>query len=264
MTKKVLVTGANGQLAKTIKKRYYIKTEGVDFIFLSKEELDITNKKQIEDIFNANNFNYCINCASYTNVEQAEKNPERAFLINAEAVKNVALACKTSNTILIHISTDYVFDGEKETQYTENDKPNPINEYGRSKLLGEEHIQKILENYFIIRTSWLYSKEFGNNFYRTVLNTVNNNKLLTIDNTQKGCPTNTKNLADYILSIIEQGVSTFGIKHFCDEEEMTWYEFAQNVLLENNLKNHLSLVKAGNYHTFAKRPKNSILKNSKI
>ena len=263
MTKKVLVTGANGQLAKTIKKRYYKKAEGVDFIFLSKEELDITYKNQVEDIFNANNFNYCINCAAYTNVEQAEKTPEISFLINSEAVKNVALACKVSNTILIHISTDYVFDGEKQTPYTEDDKPNPINEYGRSKLLGEEHIQKILENYFIIRTSWLYSKEFGHNFYSTVLNAVNNNKQLTIDNTQKGCPTNTKNLADYILSIIEQGVSTFGIKHFCDEEEMTWYEFAKKILREKNLNTKLNLVKEGKYHTFAKRPRNSVLLNTK-
>ena len=258
-----MVTGANGQLAKTIKKQYHNNTEGIEFIFLTKKDLDITNKDLVKKAFTSTKFDYCINCAAYTNVEQAEKTPEIAFEINAEGARNIALSCKQTNTTLIHISTDYVFDGEKETPYKEEDLPNPINEYGRSKLLGEQHIQKTLENHFIIRTSWLYSKDFGHNFYKTVLSAVNSNKQLTIDNAQKGCPTNTVSLSEYIFQIIKAGTLTFGIKHFCDQEEMTWYEFAQRILIENNLNTRLSLVKEGKYHTFAKRPRNSVLLNTK-
>ena len=263
MTKKVLVTGANGQLAKTLKRLYQNNNDKIDLLFLSKQELNIANKKQINSVFTTNSFNYCINCAAYTNVEQAEKTPEIAFKINAEGVKNLALACKRTNTVLIHISTDYVFDGETETPYTVKDIPNPINEYGKSKLLGEQYIQKVLDKYYIVRTSWLYSKEFGHNFYLTVLHAINSDKTLTIDNIQKGCPTNTTSLADYIFKIIKTARTDFGIKHFCDQEEMTWYEFAKKILMENNLNTKLYLVKEGRYHTFATRPRNSVLLNTK-
>jgi len=145
MNKKVLVTGAKGQLGKTINELYSKNELGLDFTFVTKEDLDITDVETVKAVFSKNKFDYCINCASYTNVEQAEKASKLTFKINAEGVKYLAKACKRSNTILIHISTDYVFDGEKETPYTIQDKPNPINEYGKSKWLGEQHIQEILE-----------------------------------------------------------------------------------------------------------------------
>lgn len=262
MAKRVLVTGANGQLAKTIKKLYEHNADGIEFIFLPKEELDITDNRRVKKVFEESKFDYCINCAAYTNVEQAEKTPEIAYKVNAEGVKNIALACKQNDTILIHISTDYVFDGEKNEGYTEEDTPNPINEYGRSKLLGEQHIQQIFNKYFIIRTSWLYSKEFGSNFYRMVLDKISNGETLTITNDQKGCPTNVVNLARLIYKIVLNDLVTFGIKHFCDEEVFTWYEFAKNILQKNNFSDRINLVKAGKYLTFAKRPKNSILLNT--
>ncbi|MFB9055256.1 dTDP-4-dehydrorhamnose reductase [Mariniflexile ostreae] len=262
MNKKVLVTGASGQLGKTIKALFYQTQKEIDFVFVSKEQLDISNEEVLQSFFNMNTFDYCINCAAYTNVEQAEKTPEIAYQINAEGVKYLAEACKTHEIVLIHISTDYVFDGEKETPYTTTDIPNPINVYGESKLLGERHIQRILEKYFIIRTSWLYSKKFGNNFYKTILKKAETETELSITIENLGCPTNTVTLATYIFNIINQPSTNFGVLHFCDEKVMTWYDFAKDILKENQLLNTINLVKVNNYRTFARRPKYSVLLNT--
>ena len=260
MNTKVLLTGANGQLGKTIEELYSKNELGLDFTFVTKKELDITKKKEINSFLTNNNFHYCINCAAYTNVEQAEKTPEIAFKVNAEGVKWLAKACKQTNTILIYISTDYVFDGEKKEPYTPSDVPNPINEYGKSKLLGEQYIQEIMDNYFIVRTSWLYSKKYGKNFYRTILEKAKKEDELFVTDEQLGCPTDTVNLSKYILGLIKEKKTNFGIYHFSDEKVMTWYDFAEQILLENHLKSKTELVKANNYITFAKRPKSSVLK----
>ena len=160
---KVLVTGSNGQLGKSFKDNL----QGIDisnFLFLSSSELDITNEYQLKRFFENNKLDYVVNCAAYTNVELAEEEEEKCFLVNATAVKYLAEQCLLHDVILIHISTDYVFDGNKQTPYEETDATNPLNSYGRSKLKGEELIDSILNKYFIIRTSWLYSKDHGNNF----------------------------------------------------------------------------------------------------
>ncbi|MDO5978857.1 dTDP-4-dehydrorhamnose reductase [Flavivirga spongiicola] len=259
MRTKVLVTGAKGQLGKTIEELYSNNQNGLDFVFVSKAELDITEEKELRLFFNNNNFDYCINCAAYTNVEQAEKTPEIAFKVNAEGAKNLAEACKECNTVLIHISTDYVFDGEKAGPYTVEDEPNPINEYGKSKLLGEQYIQDTLDKYFIIRTSWLYSKKYGNNFYKTILERTKTEQELHITNEQIGCPTDTVNLSQYILELLKKKKCNFGIHHFCDEGAMTWYGFAEQILVEHQLLTEINLVRTGNYRTFAKRPKNSVI-----
>ena len=164
----ILVTGASGQLGKTIKELYSNNTLGLSFTFVNKNQLDITDEAMLKSCFTLNKFNYCINCAAYTNVDQAEKTPEIAFKVNAEGVKYLSEICKEHNVILVNISTDYVFDGNKTTPYTIDDLPNPINNYGKSKLLGEEYIKQILNKYYIIRTSWLFSKKYGKNFYRTI------------------------------------------------------------------------------------------------
>ena len=184
MNKRVLVTGANGQLGKTINELFSKNEDNLKFTFATRAELDITKEANLKVFFRNNKFDYCINCAAYTNVEQAEKTPKTAYKVNAEGVKYLAEACKETDTVLIHISTDYVFDGEKTEPYTVKDKPNPINEYGKSKLLGEQHIQDILEKYFIIRTSWLYSKKYGNNFYKTILEKAKAEKELFITDEQ--------------------------------------------------------------------------------
>lgn len=259
MKTKVLITGANGQLGKTIEELYAKNDLDIDFVFLSKYEFDITNQFEVESLFQNNHFDYCINCAAYTNVEQAEKTPDIAFKINAEATKYIAESCVSSNTVLIHISTDYVFDGEKKTPYEVDDIPNPINEYGKSKLLGEEYIKKILGNYFIIRTSWLYSKSYGKNFYRTIKELTKTKKELTITAEEIGCPTNTESLAKYILDLVVDKRKDYGIKHFSDDKTMTWYDFAKYILSENNLNDKMTLVKGNKYVTFARRPKYSVL-----
>jgi dTDP-4-dehydrorhamnose reductase len=255
----ILVTGANGQLGLTIKELFTNNSLGLDFTFVTKEELDITNKAALNIFFENKHFDYCINCAAYTNVEQAEKTPEIAFKVNAEGVKYLVEVCKESNTKLIHVSTDYVFDGEKGTPYTVEDLPNPINEYGKSKLLGEHYIQENLSNHFIVRTSWLYSKKYGKNFYRTILEMAKQGKELFITDEQTGCPTNTESLAKYIISLIVNKSLDYGIKHVSDNKAMTWFEFAEQILSENHLKNKTNLVKGSKYVTFARRPKRSIL-----
>ncbi len=261
--KKILVTGANGQLGRTIKELYKKNTIDLDFYFVSKEDLDITDKEQLLAFFYRNSYDYCINCAAYTNVEQAEKTPEIAFKINANGVNNLAQKCYEKDITLIHISTDYVFDGEKEEPYLVTDRANPLNEYGKSKLLGEGYIQSIMTKYFIIRTSWLYSKKYGNNFYRSILKKASEGQSLFVTNRQKSCPTNAENLAKYIISLIGNESDNFGLIHFSDNDIMTWYSFAVKILQENKLLRQTNLVKSEKYHTFAIRPKNSTLKNIK-
>ncbi|WP_036150923.1 dTDP-4-dehydrorhamnose reductase [Maribacter forsetii] len=256
--KKVLVTGANGQLGQCLQK-IAPNNKDLAFVFKSSKELDITHKEQMNSLFAIEDFNYCINCAAYTNVEQAEKTPEIAFKVNAEGVKNLALICREYDTFLIHISTDYVFDGEKDEPYTVKDVPNPINEYGKSKLLGEKHIQEIIDNYCIIRTSWLYS-EFGKNFYTSILKKAKVGENLSVTDSQTGCPTNANNLAEYILKLIRLQKNEYGIYHFTDGEAMTWYDFAESILNKNELLNKVAFIKDKNYRTFARRPKYSVLK----
>ncbi len=260
---KVLVTGAGGQLGKTIEELYADNQDDLDFTFVSKTALDITKKIDIKQLFDNKNFDYCINCAAYTNVEQAEKTPGIAFKVNAEGVKNLAEVCKENGTILIHVSTDYVFDGKKEDSYTVDDIPNPINEYGKSKLYGEQYIQDILKRYFIIRTSWLYSKKYGHNFYKTILKKIKTETELFVTNEQRGCPTDTVNLSKYIYELVKIKSVKYGIKHYCDENDMTWFSFAKQILEENDLEGKIRLAIAKKYFTFAQRPKQSILLNSK-
>lgn len=260
--KRVLVTGANGQLGKSIEKIASNYPE-LQFGFKNSKELDVTDASKVEKVFEEGQYHYCINCAAYTNVEKAESEQKKAFSINADGVQNVAMNCVQNNVILIHISTDYVFDGEKAEPYTIKDNPNPINVYGASKLLGEEYVQEILNSYFITRTSWLYS-EFGKNFYKTILRKAKEEKVLQVTDEQTGCPTHALNLAKFIIDLIDSGSKNYGIHHFTDGKAMTWYGFAEKILADNKLGHTVHLEKAKNYRTFARRPKNSVLKIDSI
>ncbi|WP_286812154.1 MULTISPECIES: dTDP-4-dehydrorhamnose reductase [unclassified Maribacter] len=255
--KGVLITGANGQLGQCLQKIAPLYKD-LKFTFKNSKDLDITDSLSIKKIFASGDFHFCINCAAYTNVEQAEKTPDIAYRVNAEGVKNLAKVCKSYNTTLIHISTDYVFDGEKDAPYTVKDVPNPINEYGKSKLLGEKHIQEIMDNYCIIRTSWLYS-EFGKNFYKTILKKAKAEENLSVTDEQLGCPTNANNLALHIVEKLIQN-NNFGIEHFTDGYSCTWFGFAKKILIEHKLQNVVQLRRDKNYRTFARRPVNSVLK----
>lgn len=256
--KRVLVTGAMGQLGlslRDIQKDF----QNLELDFTNKDQIDITQSIQVKKAFETGNFDYCINCAAFTNVEQAEKSPEKAFKVNAEAVKNLALVCKQYSAALIHISTDYVFDGVKGVPYTIDDRPNPINQYGKSKWEGEKYVQEIMEEYYIVRTSWLYHKKYGKNFYRTILEKAKRGEELRITDEQVGCPTNAANLANYVLKLVSNKNQHYGIYHFTDGKAMSWYGFALNILAENGLKNTTNIVKDNNYRSFARRPKISVL-----
>ncbi len=255
--KRILVTGASGQLGLCIKE-IQTKYPQLYFFFKNSIELNILDAKRLTEVFQENEIDYCINCAAYTNVEMAEQFPNKAFEINAEGVRQLASACKVKNVILIHISTDYVFDGKKNTPYNTDDITLPINNYGKSKLQGEKYIQAILSNHFIVRTSWLYST-YGNNFYLKVLNKARNGENLTITDAQVGCPTNGLNLAAYLIEIILRNSENFGIYHFTDNEVMTWYEFAKKIIQENHLENTTKIVRDNNYRSFVARPQYSVL-----
>ncbi|WP_108802658.1 dTDP-4-dehydrorhamnose reductase [Aquimarina sp. Aq107] len=258
---RILITGSNGQLGKCIKlisKKYF----GLEVTFKDSKELDITDKRSMLSFLEAKHFDNIINCAAYTNVEQAEKEQEEAFLINAEGVKNIAEACKVNGIRLIHISTDYVFDGKKDSPYIEEDITNPINEYGKSKLLGEQYIQEILKEYFIIRTSWLYS-QFGNNFYKTILEKSKTETQLNITSSEIGTPTNANDLASFILNLIGSKNQQYGIYHFSNLGKGTWYDFAKEIISLQEKDNLKKLEKTPNYPTLAKRPKYSVLDKSK-
>lgn len=254
---KILVTGSNGQLGKTLKE-LALGLDNLSFDFKTSKELDITRVDQLLDTFEKEQYDFCINCAAYTNVEEAEKFPDLANQVNAEGVKNLAEVCTKHQTSLIHISTDYVFDGEKKG-YKVSDKTKPINVYGESKLAGEKFIQQIQPNHYIIRTSWLYSKKYGHNFYRTILSKALAGEDLYVTDAQKGCPTNTESLAKFILNEIVLGEKPFGMYHFTDGKPMTWHDFAKQILKENGLTEKVDLVLDTNYRTLAKRPKNSVL-----
>ncbi|GHA38992.1 NAD(P)-dependent oxidoreductase [Salinimicrobium marinum] len=259
--KKVLVTGAGGQLGQCFKK-YAEEFPGMEFTFTTSDEIDLSIFGLVSAYFRKNEFDYCINCAAYTNVEQAETNREMAFLINSEAVKNLSEVCVENKVVLVHFSTDYVFDGEKNTPYSEEDKTNPLNVYGASKLYGEDHIQQNLEEYYIFRTSWLYS-DIGHNFYNTILKKAIPGAVFNITTEQKGTPTNAYDLAHYVLTIISEGNKEYGLYHFSNLGEATWFDFAKEILnLSGKLKD-VELNKDNSYRTVAVRPRYSVLNKEK-
>ena len=254
--KKVAVLGANGQLGKTIKS--ISEDEKHEFSFLSREDIDITDKKILSETFKRFKFDYCINCAAYTNVEGAENNIEDAFLINAEGVRNIAEVCNSNNVKLIHISTDYVFDGKKGKPYTTTDTTNPISQYGKSKLKGELYIQELLKEYYIIRTSWLYSLH-GKNFLKTIISKIENNAVLNITTEEEGTPTSCKDLAEFIIHIVEIDTIPSGIYNFSANGSTTWFGFAQEIVKNLNPEKGDKIRPTGKFKTLAKRPKFSVL-----
>lgn len=260
--KKVLVTGANGQLGQCFQKHSKNYPE-IEFLFCTSHELDITSEEALSEYFQNKNIDYCINTAAYTNVEQAENEKEKAFLVNAEGAKNVAEICKKYEVLLFHFSTDYVFNGNSSRPYTETDEVDPINVYGASKLKGEEEIQSVFEDYFILRTSWLYS-EFGHNFFRTILRKADENATLNITNSQIGTPTNANDLASYVIKMITSESKAHGVYHFSNDGQGTWYDFAVEILNYSGKMDQVTLNKTGFFKTLAERPEYSVLSKEKI
>lgn len=263
----VLVTGANGQLGQALQS-IASKFLDIKFVFCDSITLDITKKESTEPIFAKYSPNFCINAAAYTAVDKAESEPEKAYLINVEGVKNLAEVCKNSHTKLLHISTDFVFDGTKNTPYAEEDFPNPAGIYGITKLKGEQVIQEILEEYFIIRTSWVYS-EYGHNFMKTMLRLANEKDSLTVVNDQIGTPTHAVDLAEVLLKIISTNnqqptTNNYGTYHFANEGQCSWYDFAKKIFELNQIKIDLKPIPTSSFPTPAKRPSYSVLDKTKI
>lgn len=258
----VLVTGSNGQLGNCLKD-LTTNDENFNFIYTDFQELDITNLIAVKQFFSSKKINYCINCAAYTAVDKAESEPDVAYNINVLGAKNLALACKINQATLIHISTDFVFDGKKTTPYTELDATNPISVYGKTKLEGELAIQNILTNYFILRTSWLYS-EHGNNFMKTMLKLGKERDELSVVNDQIGTPTYAGDLAKVIIDIIKASKKTYGLYHFSNEGALSWYDFAKAIFNESCLPVNVKPTHTDAYKTVATRPKFSVLDKSKI
>jgi len=259
----ILVTGGNGQLASCIKdveKEY----DDLNIIYTDHLELDICELNQIQTFFKSNpQINYCINCAAYTAVDKAETEAEKAFEINATGAKNLAQVCNDHDAILIHVSTDFVFDGEKNEPYTETDAANPISVYGASKLQGEVEIQQALKEYFIIRTSWLYS-EYGNNFMKTMLRLAETRDGISVVSDQIGTPTYAGDLAEIIIQIINTKTEKYGIYHYSNEGVASWFEFAKEIFKLTKNKIKVNPIPSIEYLTPAKRPKYSVLDKKKI
>ncbi|MDT0554132.1 dTDP-4-dehydrorhamnose reductase [Urechidicola vernalis] len=260
--KNVLVTGGNGQLGQCLKD-LILNEDGIKFIFTDYKELDITNNVEVSRYFQKNKIDYCINCAAYTAVDLAESESETAIAVNVKGVQNLASACKNSGAILIHVSTDFVFDGTKNTPYREDNLTSPTSVYGSTKLEGEQVIQKTLKEHFIIRTSWLYS-EYGNNFMKTMIRLGNERSELGVVNDQIGTPTYAKDLAQVILQIVKSDSDLYGIYHYSNDGVISWFDFAKSIFELENISVQLNGIPTKLYPTPAKRPKYSVLDKTKI
>jgi len=273
---KILVTGKDGQLGQSLHKvlSASVKIDNNDdsneFIFVGRKELDLSNDSNINHYFNSNRkFDIIINCAAYTAVDKAEEEPELANQINHLAVKKIAKVANKQGSKLIHISTDYVFDGESGKPYTETDKTNPINVYGKTKLTGEKAIQEIMPtNAIIIRTSWVYS-EYGNNFVKTMLRLGKERDEINVVNDQIGSPTYATDLAKVILEITnnkdyqDKNQST-QIYHYSNEGEISWYGFAKEIFKLAKIDCKVSSITTEQYPTSARRPMNTLMNKGKI
>lgn len=263
----VLVTGANGQLGQSLQ---FIAENypQIDFVFCDSKALDITQKEAIALVFAKVKPDFCINAAAYTAVDKAESEPEKAEAINVIGARNLAEVCRDFKTKLIHVSTDFVFDGTQKTPYTEDDTPNPKSVYGQTKLEGEIAIQKVLNEYFIVRTSWVYS-QFASNFMKTMLRLGAEKDSISVVDDQIGTPTNAIDLAQTLVQIILKTIKSpeinrYGVYNFSNEGSCSWFDFAQKIFELNAVKIQLKPIPTSSYPTPAERPANSILDKNKI
>lgn len=281
----VLVTGGNGQLGQALQS-VAGQYPSIDFVFCDSLALDITNFEQCKIVFNRYKPNFCINAAAYTAVDKAESEPEKAFDINTNGSENLALVCKEWDAILLHVSTDFVFDAyfsngkafydrelrlplKSELGLQETDVPFPSGMYGLTKLQGEQVIQNIWEKHFIIRTSWVYS-EFANNFMKTMLRLASDRDTLSVVDDQIGTPTYAVDLAHALIKIINTchselvSESHFGIYNFSNEGQCSWFDFAAEIFAQKGISIDLKPIPTSAYPTPAKRPGYSVLDKTKI
>ena len=250
-----LLTGGNGQLGTEL--RHLLDEKGMAYVSTDAAELDITDAEKTMEYITNLKPEIIFHCAAYTAVDKAEEEgKELDEKINVDGTKNVALAAKAVNAKLVYISTDYVFDGKKKDQeYREDDPTNPLNEYGRTKLLGEQAVQEILEDYYIIRTSWVFGK-YGENFVYTMLRLAKDHDKLTVVNDQFGRPTWTRTLAEFMTYLVDNN-QPYGTYHLSNEGSCSWYEFASEILKDQNVE--VAPVDSSAYPAKAYRPRYSVM-----
>ena len=263
LQKKILITGANGQLGNCFQRLEEDYSLNYEFIFASSKDLDITDEASVESYFENLKPDFCVNAAAYTAVDLAESEEEKAYSVNAYGVENLAKVSKKYNVIFIHVSTDYVFNGETNISYDEDNFTDPIGVYGNSKRKGEELALEENDKTIILRTSWLYS-EFNKNFVKTMLNLFSIKDELNIVADQFGQPTNANDLAEAIMKIIETENKHYGIFHFSNYPETTWFDFAKEIAELNGSTLKLNPITTDQYPTPAKRPMRSTMALDKI
>ncbi|MBU1010899.1 MAG: dTDP-4-dehydrorhamnose reductase [Bacteroidetes bacterium] len=264
MKKNILVTGSKGQLGNELKK-FVASTAECNWYFTDVDELNITDEAAVERFFSEYQIDICVNCAAYTAVDKAEDESEVALLINAGAVNILADATVRRNALLIHISTDYVFNGEHFKPYEETDPICPVSAYGKSKAEGEAILAKHKARHILIRTSWLYSA-FGNNFVKTMIRLGKERKELKVVVDQIGTPTWAFDLAGAIVYFIEnsQSVTKSSIYHYSNEGVISWYDFALAIMEEEAIPCNVFPIESKDYPVKTKRPFYSVLNKSKI
>lgn len=262
MKQKILVTGSNGQLGKELQQlaEHYPQYE---FIFPGREDLPIHHFEMLRQYFQLYHPAYLINCAAYTAVDRAESEKDLAFQVNGEAVGVLAAICHQHATKLIHLSTDYVFDGTAKTPYKEEDTTGPQSVYGASKLKGESEARQFDPDCIIIRTSWVYS-EYGKNFVKTMLKLMQEREQVNVVNDQLGCPTYAADLAEAIMQIISSGKWEPGIYHYCNQGVISWYELALAIRDLSGSHCRVQPIPSSEFPTPAKRPAWSVLDTGKI
>ncbi|MBO5739395.1 dTDP-4-dehydrorhamnose reductase [bacterium] len=254
----ILVTGANGMLGQDLCP--ILEDNGYDVIETDVHNLDITNYEVCEKVLLDNKPDFVIHCAAYTNVDKAEEDIEAARLINAKGTENIAKACSKIGATLVYVSTDYVFDGNGTKPYLPTDETKPLNNYGLTKLEGEEAVKKYCEKYYIARTSWLYGHH-GKNFVETIISLANKSDLKVVDD-QIGCPTWTVELANGIIKLIKD--KEYGIYHVCGSEATSWYGFAKEIFSLLKINSNLQPCTTDQFPRPAKRPRYSIMNNNGI
>lgn len=257
--KKILITGSNGQLGIAL-NRLYVSQKEVKIINTDVEDLDITDIEAVEKIVNKIKPEFIINCAAYTRVDECETNEETVYRINALGPRNLSIISKKYNCTLVHISTDYVFDGNNKIPYTEDDKPNPKSIYGKTKLEGEREVINNCDKYFIVRTSWLYGK--GNNFIRTMIKLLSSKEKVSVVRDQIGSPTCADDLAVAIEALIN--TENYGVYHATGSGECSWFDLAKLVYDTIGSKTKLIPVNTEEYPSKVVRPKYSVLSNKKL
>ncbi|MEH7287459.1 dTDP-4-dehydrorhamnose reductase [Priestia megaterium] len=259
MNRKILITGANGQLGKELVE--LLSAKGFDVYGCSRDDMDITDSEQVQGVIDRINPEVILHCAAHTKVDMAESEPEKVYSINAYGTRNVAVAAEKIGAKLVYVSTDYVFDGSGTEPYLEFSPTSPLGVYGKSKLAGEEFVKHLHSRFFIVRTSWVYGKH-GNNFVKTMLKLGVEKDELTVVADQIGCPTYTLDLAQAILEMI--ATEKYGIYHFSNNGSCSWYEFAQAIFEGAGIEVKVNPCTTADFPRPAQRPSYSVFSHMSL